>query len=76
MTFQRGETTGGHQPLDAPSRRGAGVGLAVCRSIAHAHGGELRLHARQGGGASFELLLPLLASPAAAGESLLGTTTT
>lgn len=54
--FQRGE---GH------SGEGAGVGLAVCRAIAQAHGGELRLRARARGGASFECWLPLSAPPAA-----------
>lgn len=39
--------------------RGAGVGLALCRAVAHAHGGHLRALAREGGGASFELELPL-----------------
>jgi two-component system, OmpR family, sensor histidine kinase KdpD len=58
--FQRGE---GH------SGEGAGVGLAVCRAIAQAHGGELRLRPRARGGASFECWLPLSAPPAApAGE--------
>jgi two-component system sensor histidine kinase KdpD len=54
--FQRGE------PRPAASgeraRRGAGVGLAVCRAIARAHGGELRLRPRNNGGTSFECWLP------------------
>jgi two-component system, OmpR family, sensor histidine kinase KdpD len=49
--------------LEAPSRRGAGVGLAVCRAIAQAHGGELRLRPRGHGGSSFECVLPLRAVP-------------
>ncbi|MFZ2986430.1 ATP-binding protein, partial [Ideonella sp.] len=53
--FQRGP-----QALAVPTERGgAGVGLAVCRAIARAHGGELRLRARAHGGSSFELWLPL-----------------
>lgn len=48
---------------DAPSRRGAGVGLALCRAIAQAHGGTLRYRARAHGGASFECVLPLPAAP-------------
>ena len=47
----------------APARRGAGVGLAVCRAIARAHGGELTLRPRRHGGASFEFALPLAAPP-------------
>ena len=52
--FQRGSQAG---------PRGAGVGLAVCRAIARAHGGELRYRARSHGGASFELVLPVQDQP-------------
>jgi two-component system sensor histidine kinase KdpD len=55
--FQRG---------DASAARGAGVGLAVCRAIARAHGGELVLRPRGHGGASFECRLPVAEQPAAA----------
>ena len=48
----------------APSRRGAGVGLAVCRAIARAHGGTLTLRPRGHGGSSFECALPVLPAPA------------
>ncbi len=48
---------------DLPSRPGAGVGLAVCRAIARAHGGELRLRARGHGGAAFELWLLVQNAP-------------
>lgn len=55
--FQRGET----QPrqFQADADRGAGVGLAVCRAIARAHHGELRLRPRAEGGSRFECRLPL-----------------
>ena len=57
--FQRGgDDATVRTDVDAPPRRGAGVGLAVCRAIARVHGGELTLRARSGGGASFECLLP------------------
>jgi two-component system sensor histidine kinase KdpD len=49
-----------------PARPGAGVGLALCRAIATAHGGQLRLRSRRHGGASFELTLPLHEAPAGA----------
>ncbi|HNB45066.1 MAG TPA: ATP-binding protein [Burkholderiaceae bacterium] len=63
----------GAPPQEAPlareadridGRPGAGVGLAVCRAIARAHGGELRLRARSHGGCAFECLLPLREPPA------------
>jgi two-component system, OmpR family, sensor histidine kinase KdpD len=53
--FQRGTDTG--------TRRGTGLGLAVCRAIAEAHGGVLRVRARGHGGSSFELRLPLPDAP-------------
>ncbi|MGM9487239.1 sensor histidine kinase [Ideonella sp. YS5] len=61
--FQRGHAAG------APgAARGVGVGLAVCRAIARAHGGELRLRPRAHGGTSFELWLPVVTPPAEAAE--------
>lgn len=48
--FRRGDRSG---------KRGAGLGLAVCRAIARAHGGELIRMARPGGGSSFVLHLPV-----------------
>jgi two-component system, OmpR family, sensor histidine kinase KdpD len=62
--FQRGA----HTSTDG-ARAGVGVGLAVCRAIARAHGGELSLRPRGRGGCSFECALPLLDAPAAAQES-------
>lgn len=46
------------------SQRGSGLGLAVCRAIAHAHGGSLILRRRTGGGSSFTLSLPVAAQQA------------
>lgn len=51
---QSGPKAGGS---DRP--RGAGVGLAVCRAIARAHGGDMKCRARGHGGAAFECWLPL-----------------
>lgn len=45
------------------ARRGTGVGLAVCQAIARVHGGQLRGQSRPGGGAQFELLLPVGSPP-------------
>ena len=57
--FHRGERVGAAEGGDQPSRPGAGVGLALCRAIARAHGGELRLRIRGHGGSSFEVTLPV-----------------
>jgi two-component system sensor histidine kinase KdpD len=49
--FQRGN--------DERATAGAGLGLAICRAIVRAHGGEIRAgHAHGGGGAHFEFTLP------------------
>ncbi|HYP30934.1 MAG TPA: ATP-binding protein [Burkholderiaceae bacterium] len=59
--FQRGDwRTGTH---NSAAQRGAGVGLAVCRAIARAHGGELQLRPRSQGGSSFECWLREEAAP-------------
>jgi len=42
-----------------PPEQGTGVGLALCRALAQAHGGRLELEETPGGGASFVLRLPL-----------------
>jgi two-component system sensor histidine kinase KdpD len=55
--FQRGEPRPGGLAPDAD--RGVGVGLAVCRAIAAAHQGELRLNPSPQGGCCFECHLPL-----------------
>lgn len=44
---------------DRSGKRGTGLGLALCRAIARAHGGELTRTAREGGGSSFVLRLPV-----------------
>ena len=47
---------------------GAGLGLAVCRAIATAHGGRIAASARDGGGATFRVWLPGGNAPATALE--------
>jgi two-component system, OmpR family, sensor histidine kinase KdpD len=66
--FQRGATQATDSAGGAP-RAGAGVGLAVCRAIARAHGGELTLRPRSHGGCSFECRLPLREPPSSPPES-------
>lgn len=51
---------------DASGPHGAGLGLAVCRAIAQAHGGRLVLRQRGGGGTSACLVLPTEPQPAGA----------
>jgi two-component system, OmpR family, sensor kinase len=48
--FSRGSNSAG--------RQGAGLGLAIARSYARAHGGDLVYHAEESG-ARFELILPV-----------------
>ena len=55
--FHRGAEPMAGAAAEQRARPGAGVGLAVCRAIARAHGGELRLRARAHGGCSFECVL-------------------
>ena len=49
--FQRGRTEG--------AQGGVGLGLAICRAIARAHGGEIRAERIPAGGALFTVTLPL-----------------
>jgi two-component system sensor histidine kinase KdpD len=42
-----------------PRIRGVGLGLAICRGIAHVHGGTISAHNRPGGGACFRVRLPV-----------------
>jgi len=48
-----------------PSVAGAGVGLALCRAIAHAHKGEIAVRNLAEGGSCFEVFLPYIALPSA-----------
>lgn len=41
------------------SRRGVGLGLAICQSIVEAHGGTIRAKNRKDGGAAFTFTLPI-----------------
>ena len=37
---------------------GSGLGLTICRAVARAHGGRIRIHPREGGGTLVEFALP------------------
>lgn len=45
-------------------RRGAGVGLAVCRAIARVHGGRIWIEDNPGGGTRVNVAIPIGAPPA------------
>jgi two-component system sensor histidine kinase KdpD len=59
--FQRGDWRAAS--TNSAAQRGAGVGLAVCRAITRAHGGDLKLRQRSHGGSSFECWLPEADAP-------------
>jgi len=59
--FERFYRAGGTASTGAGA--GAGLGLTICRGIVRAHGGEIWLEPRPGGGASFRFTLPLAGPP-------------
>ena len=54
------------EPFFTTRTGGTGLGLAVVKSVATAHGGEVRLEAGDGPGTRFTLELPALAPGASA----------
>lgn len=54
---------------DQSGQRGAGLGLALCRAIATAHGGTLTLRRRTGGGNTFTFSMPVNSQQPESAES-------
>ena len=52
-----------HRAGAEASAGGVGLGLAICRAIALAHGGRIWVHNREGGGAAFRFTLPIDGQP-------------
>lgn len=62
QVFERGralKNIPGLAEEDSRQRMGTGVGLALCRAILKAHGGNITWAPREGGGSVFECVLPL-----------------
>jgi signal transduction histidine kinase len=47
-----------------PGSKGTGLGLALVRAVAYAHGGDVRVHSTPGVGSEFEVMLPTSPVPA------------
>lgn len=61
--FFRGDPARGRQEEGASETSGAGLGLAISRRIAEAHGGTLQLMESRPGRTEFRLVLPLAPAP-------------
>jgi len=47
------------QPLFTTKAKGTGLGLAVCKKIVEAHGGEISFESEEGAGTSFVIKFPV-----------------
>jgi signal transduction histidine kinase len=65
-----GRTSRLFEPFFTTKERGTGLGLAVSRGIARAHGGDIEAANAPGGGAVFTLRVPRLKAPAQVAEGV------
>jgi signal transduction histidine kinase len=58
--FRTGSPAGGTAAVGTAETgsKGTGLGLALVRAVAHAHGGDVRVRSIPGAGSEFELVLP------------------
>jgi signal transduction histidine kinase len=56
--FRRGDTDRVADPSSTSNARGAGLGLSIVRSVAHAHDGDVSATPRDGGGLVLQVRLP------------------
>ena len=54
-----GSSTGSGPAPQLGGTRGTGLGLALVRAVARAHGGEVRVRSAPGEGSEFALVLPV-----------------
>lgn len=52
-----------YQVRHEAAQSGVGLGLAICRAIIEAHGGNIQVHNRSSGGAVFSFIIPLEDTP-------------
>jgi PAS domain S-box-containing protein len=64
------------EPFYTTKDSGLGMGLAICRRIAGAHGGVLSAHSRPGEGATFRLVVPAASGMHAAAHPASGSRST